>query len=364
MADDSQRIKYVYADSTNRDVTVYPNGNTYTLHLTNPIHSVVQVDLVAAKVPNTMYNILNGSNVLTFINTSNVSAPVTSNISISPGYYSAFGLAQALANAGGFLFCVDFQTDEGKFLVSSNVSFTIQGHTSEFRKAFGIESGVQTSFWAGSSPIYANDLTYGCRYLYKTTKIADLSTNEYVFLDIDELRTTSVLDGKKLINGTTEGSSIRTTFGMIPMDVPGGSIKNYKETTDYNQYVIFNTPIPKIQRLTIRWTDHQNQLLNFQGFENNAFTLRFHCEYREPPPPPPPLQDVQIQRIVDALTHAPPPPKPPPEKRAFGRWVILAMLIIFIAVYVLFIRVLRPLQERLQALPQPQAPAQAPMRLY
>mgnify|MGYP003343848811 CR=1 FL=1 len=70
MADDSQRIKYVYADSTNRDKTFYPSGNTYTLHLTNPIHSVIQVDLVAAKVPNTMYNILDGSNVLTFTSNS------------------------------------------------------------------------------------------------------------------------------------------------------------------------------------------------------------------------------------------------------------------------------------------------------
>lgn len=360
MADDSQRIKYVYADSTNRDVALYPSGNSYTLHLTNPVHSVIQVDLVAAKVPNTMYNILDGSNVITFSNTS-----VTSNVSISPGYYSAFGLAQALANASGFLFAVDFLTDEGKFLVSSNLaSFTVQGNTAEFRKAFGIDPGVHSSFAASSSPIYAMDLNYGCRSLYKTTKIADLAINEYVFLDIEELRTTSVLDGKKLINGTTEGTSIRTTFGMVPMDVPGGGIKNYKETTDYNQYVIFTTPIPKIQRLTIRWTDHRNQLLNFQGFENNAFTLRFHCEYREPPPPPPPLQDVQIQRIVDALTHAPPPPKPPPEKRAFGRWVIIVIILLLVLMYIAYVRIIQPLQERLLAPPPPPPPVQAPMKLY
>ena len=73
MADDSQRTKYIFADSTNRDTSIYPYGNAYTLHLTNPVHSVVQVDLVAAKVPNTMYNLTNGSNVFVFTDNSNVS---------------------------------------------------------------------------------------------------------------------------------------------------------------------------------------------------------------------------------------------------------------------------------------------------
>jgi hypothetical protein len=52
---------YVYADSTNRD---YPSGNSYTLHLTTPAKSVTRVDLVAAKVPNAMYNINTGTNCI------------------------------------------------------------------------------------------------------------------------------------------------------------------------------------------------------------------------------------------------------------------------------------------------------------
>jgi hypothetical protein len=343
MADDSQRIKYVFVDSTNRDTTLFPYGNSYTLHLTNPLHSVVQVDLVAAKVPNTMYNLTDGSNVLTWS---------TSNISIPPGYYSAYGLAQALANASGFLFCVDFIESEGKFLFSSNVaSFTIKGNTSEIRTMLGIDSGTHSSFWYSTSDVYANDPTYTGRSLYKTSRIADLSTNEYVFLDIEQLRTTSVLDAKKLVQGTTEGSSVRSTFGMVPLDVTAGTIKNYKETTDYKQYILYNTPIPKIDRLTIRWIDRMGTPLNFQGFEHNAFTLRVHCEYHEPPPPTPPLQDVQIQRIVDAMQHAPPPPKPPDEKRAFGRWVFVILIISVTAAWIAYVRLLKPLVERLTAVP-------------
>lgn len=362
MADDSQPIKYVYADSTSRDVTLYPDGANYTLHLTSPLHSIVQVDLVAAKVPNTMYNITNGSNVLIF---SNTFTGATTNVSIATGYYSAPGLVVALVSSAASVFCMEFLQDEGRYIFSSNVNFTIQATTSEMQKVLGLETGTISSFYSSSSPIYMNDTTYNGRWLLKSSKIINLSNNEYVFLDIEEFRTTSVIDAKKLVGGTTEGATIRSTFGQIPMDVPSGSIKNYKETTDYNQYVQFTTPIPKIQRLTIRWIDHNGRLLDFQSFNNNAFTLRVHCEYREPPPPPPPLQDVQIQRIVDAMMHAPPPPKPEEPKRAFGRWVLLVLIIGFVAAYVAYVRLLRPLVERImEAKSAPPAPPVHNFKLY
>lgn len=355
MADDSQRIKYIFVDSTNRDTTLYSSGNSYTLHLTNPVHSVIQVDLVAAKVPNTVYNLTDGSNVLTFSNT---------NVSIAPGYYSACGLSQALVNASGLLFSLDFLESEGKFLFSSNAdSFTLQVNTIEMQRMLGVSSNIYSSFLASSSPVYASDPAYSGMSLFKTSSIADLSTNEYVFLDIEELRTTSVLDAKKLIQGTTEGSSIRSTFGMIPLDVSSGGIKNYKETTDYKQYIVYNSPIPKISRLTVRWVDRTGALLNFQGFEHNAFTLRIHCEYHEPPPPTPPLQDVQIQRIVDAMSMVPPPPKPPDEKRVLGRWVLVIVIIGFVAAYIAYVRLLKPLVERMNAVPPPQ-PFKPKISLY
>ena len=336
MADDSQPIKYVYVDSTNRDSNIFPNGNSYTLHLTNPLHSVIQVDLVAAKVPNTVYNLTNGSNVLVFTNMTDALAPITSNISIPTGYYSAYGLSQALVNSSGLIFCMDFNQDEGRYIFSSNVQFNLQGTTSEIRTLLGLDSGTLISFYSSSSLIYANDSNYTGQWLYKSSNIINLTVNEYVFLDIEELRTTSVLDAKKLVGGTTEGSSIRNSFGMIPMDVPSGVVKNYKEGADYRQYIMFTSPIPKISRLTVRWTDSQGRPVNFQGFDNNAFTLRFHCEYRKPLPPPQPLQDVELKRIIEAMTIALPPP---PEKKTKFKipWVLIFLvLVICFAIYKTF----------------------------
>lgn len=342
MADDSQPIKYVYVDSTNRDVALFPHGNNYVLHLTAPIHSVVQVDLVAAKVPNTMYNLTDGSNVFVFNG---------SNVSIPPGYYSAYGLSQALVNAtGGSLFCMDFIQDEGRYIWSSNIQFTIQGTTSEVRRILGLNSGPAQSFYSSNSAVYINDANYQGRWLYKSPNIIDLSTNEYVFLDIDELRTTSVIDAKKLIGGTTEGATMRSTFGQVPMDVPSGSIKNFKETSDYKQFIQFGTPIPKLQRLTVRWVDHQGQLLNFQGFNNNAFTLRFHCEYQKVPEPVPPLQDVEIKRIVEALTFRPPEPKPE-SKRKIPWWILFLIFVSIVVVWKTFSG--SPRTPQTAPLPQP-----------
>jgi hypothetical protein len=351
--DDSQVIKYAYADSTNRDVTIYPSGSEYTLHLTNPIKNIVRIDLVAAKVPNTMYNVTDGNNFVRIDST---------DVSIAPGYYSACGLSEAIMNASGNAIGIDFLCSEGKYLFSNPSSFTVTALTDEAKKTLGLTT--VNSFPASSSNVYVNDPTYGSLEIAKSENIIDLAVNEYVFLDIQEFRTTSVLDAKKLVNGTTEGSSIRSSFGMIPMDVPGGSIKNYKETSDYKQYVEYDYPIVKLDRLTVRWINKNGQLLDFNGFENNAFTLRFKCVFVKPDPPPPPLRDVELDRIVDALQHAPPPPKPPPEKQAWGRWVILLLVIFSVFLYVMYARVIKPLQEKITEALAVKPPPPPQMRLF
>jgi hypothetical protein len=49
--------RLLFADSRkDRDLTRYPSGNSYVLHLTSPI-DIERVDLVSARVPNTMFNL-------------------------------------------------------------------------------------------------------------------------------------------------------------------------------------------------------------------------------------------------------------------------------------------------------------------
>lgn len=50
-------VEYIYVDSRTRDSNLFPNGNAYSVYLTNPIKNIKRVDLVSASVPNTMYNL-------------------------------------------------------------------------------------------------------------------------------------------------------------------------------------------------------------------------------------------------------------------------------------------------------------------
>ena len=313
---------YVYADSTNRDTLLYPSGNSYTLHLTTPAKSVTRVDLVAAKVPNAMYNINTGNNCITVGATP---------FSIPNGFYSAYGIADALSARIGVE--VRYLPDEGKLWFFSSISsFTIQALSPELQKVCGLASNaIYTAQLTTLVPQY-NIGTPG--YFIKSDNVVDLSTNEFVFLDIDELRTTQVTDSKALVGETYSSRTIRSTFAMIPMDVGSGCIKNFKEDHDYVISITYPQPIVKLSRLTVRWYDKTGQLLNFNGFENNAFVLRVH---EMPPPEEDPeeksrsITEVELQRLIESLIPPPPPPKPEVKKVVIPRYLMYVILCIVVA---------------------------------
>lgn len=42
----------VYVDSNNRNQSLWPNSNSFTLHLTNPVQNITKAELVSAMLPN------------------------------------------------------------------------------------------------------------------------------------------------------------------------------------------------------------------------------------------------------------------------------------------------------------------------
>ena len=316
--------RLVYVDSTNRDTTIYPDGSSYTLHLTDVVKNVSRVDLVAAKVPNTLYNLTSGSNVLTYTGISTVS-----NVFLDPGFYSGYGIQAELTNSSNALVAYQFLPDEGKFLVFSAGAFTVRFHSSELAKMTGFEPATTyTSQPASGDPVYQNNPQYASYYIIKSPMGVDLTVNEFVFLDIQELRTPTMLDTKPMNarTGTFSGSNARRTFAMIQMDVSSGCIKNFKECHDYRISIFYPEPINSVDRLTVTWYDKNGQQLNFEGFDNNAFVLRFYIDNGRPElPPPPAVPEVEIKRIIDAMTALPPKPEPK-KKPAMGRWFIYIII--------------------------------------
>ena len=307
----------LFADSKNRDVKIYPTGSAYTLHLTRPIKNIERVDLVSARVPNTMANLTNGSNVI---------AISTSNVSLNPGFYSAYGLATALTAAGGGV-TIDYLPDEGHFIFSSASSFTIYVHSQELATMLGFARGAtHTAALAG-----ATDPSYAGKYILRSSTLVDLSLNEYIFLDIDELRTPNHVDTGSLQGntGTISGSNANRNFAPVIMDVASACIKNFHENKDYRVSVEYPEPIASLQRLTVRWVDKSGSPLDFRGWDTNAFVLRIHVreDDERPPPPPPPLQDVEIRRIVEAMTFQIPKPEKEATRPKIQWWlVVLAIL--------------------------------------
>jgi len=308
--------RLLFADSKNRDKTLYPNGSSYVLHLTRPIKNIERVDLVSARVGNSMYNLTSGSNVLSVS---------SSNVSMNPGFYSAYGLATALGAVTSPV-SLDYASDEGHFIFSSASSFTIYVHSQELATMLGFARGVtHTAALAG-----ATDPSYAGQYILRSSTLVDLSLNEYIFLDIDELRTPNHVDTGSLQGntGTISGSNANRNFAPVIMDVGSGCIKNFHENKDYRVSVEYPEPIASLQRLTVRWVDKSGSPLDFRGWDTNAFVLRIHIKDRNREmdlPPPPPLQDVELKRIIDAMTLALPPPPKEDSKKFKIPWFLLVL---------------------------------------
>lgn len=322
----------IYVDSKNRDSNLYPSGNSYVLHLTHPIKDVTQVDLVSATFPNTFYNLLDGTACLTFGSTV---------LNLNPGYYTA-GLLTGEINTrlpvnqyGGTSYQysnVTWIQSQGKFLFMSGSYFTLTVSNS-ISKLIGLPPGTYTSNSISSDNVLSQVYT---GYYIKSDVIADLSTHDFVFLDIEELRTPSTstaLAMKPDGSGTYSGTNARNSFAMIPVTVNSGAVRSFNEGSDYQIHAEYPHPIDVISRLTVRWVDPTGKLINFNGMNNNCFVLRFHKDKKEPAPPPPEIDKVELRRILDDMITVQ-KPQQIEEKRPFvGRWTLVIFILIALVGY-------------------------------
>ena len=297
------KIYNLFVTSENRDKDRFPYGNSYVLNLTTPIKDIIKVELLSASVPNSIYNVTEtqGSNILgcSNITSSNTETNLTG-ISIPPGFYSGSGIATELQNAE-FSNCninISYLSNEGKLLFTrpqttpSGNSFAIKitdDYVAELlgfnnAGAYGSNVADLTNLGVQNIPIYAFNRRYidsaGAPLNFlKSEKIVNLNINEGIFLDIEELRTTLNETALAQTNDSTgfyTGQNVSRSFGQIPMDVSRGEVKKFKKATDFDLSICYPQVISSIDRISVRWTDRFNQLVNFNGVNDNSFILRFH----------------------------------------------------------------------------------------
>jgi hypothetical protein len=276
----------LYVDSRNRDTSLYPSGNNYVLNLVTPIRNVSRVELMFAKVPNTMYN-LNTPSFLTYTNTIS-----SSNLYLPPGFYSADQLSNTLTVSKNVpTLTTNVLPAEGKLLfISTDSTFSLTPLTEEATRLTGI-TGTLNSAAASTFPEYANNTVFSGKYLIKSSNVINTATNEFVFLDIEEFRTTRTHDARKMVTvtsttpsgntivrQTTDSPGVERVFAMFPMDVDPGKFKVYDSNSDTYMSADFPQRIPKVAKLTVRWQDAYGNLLAFNGVEQNSFLLRLICD--------------------------------------------------------------------------------------
>jgi hypothetical protein len=253
-------VREIYVDSRRRNENEH--GNAYTLFIQTPLKNVNRVDLVAATIPNTMYNITNGANIFSISSTK---------ISIANGFYSASSLACAVNSSMGGMPKMIFLGEEGKFMIYSNVSsFNLNVLSSEFSAITNIHSG-NSKIASPSTGIYCP--CYAGVNFVKSSNVANFKTcGEYIYLDIDELRRPFSIDAVTNVYNS-QSSAI---FAVVPLDVSSGCIKTFKEYSDYKISVEYPKPIDQIDRLTITWRDYEGKIINFNGVDENSLILRFY----------------------------------------------------------------------------------------
>ena len=264
-------VEYIYVDSRVRDSNLYPSGNSYSMYLTNPMKNISKVELVSAKIPNSIYNLNLGSNVLNFGG--------TSNLSLAPSYFSSTTLTTEIVSTGRLPsgMSVFYSVNEGKYIFYSSSSFTMNVTTLEMSTLTGMPYGVvqtATGPVAGSDLVYGSNITLTGKYYIKSSKIADFATNEILFLDVEEFRSQNLNLGSKSSGNTFVSTLASHAFGPVTIDVLPGYMKTFKENGDYAMSVNFPQVVSKLSRLTVNWRDITGNLVNFNGLNNNSFILR------------------------------------------------------------------------------------------
>jgi hypothetical protein len=276
---------YLVVNSNLRDTSLYPSGNSYTMHLTNPIHDVTRVELIQASVPNVIQNLPDGTNAI---------ALDGSTFSLPNGFYSANGLAAEVQNAIEPVtnVSVTYLSNEGKYLFSrpttdpnGNFTLTLSSTLATLMGFTSTSAGTSASVANQSPPttfnLYANNDRYQTTTFLKSNQLVNLTADNYIYLDVAELNTSRMQQAQKIETNSFSTSASQNNFGPIVLDVSSGAIKHFSETSDYIYAVDYYPPISQLSRVTVRWRKTDGTPINFQGLNENSFMLKVTSKFRK-----------------------------------------------------------------------------------
>jgi hypothetical protein len=303
--------KLVSVHSEDRDITKWPNSNTFEIMLPETLLNVQSMRLIQATMPGMFFTFSNDyQNTKLRFNLSN--SPTTREITIQEGYYTPAQLTIELTNllndsiGSDSSFNVFYDEVKQKFWfghtdLSFNLDFdqqipydlsnceqpTVWHNHSKWGLPYNL--GFQKQMYTSSSNLngisfnYINLLPSGNTSLIKYYIEAPLSFviegETCLYLEVDKYNSYDELypyneSNRNMYGNNAYAGKVNSAFAKIPITKHYGN--SYDSRTLYlHNTVQYDPPIERIARLKFKLRFHDGRLVNFQNFPFD-FTIEFN----------------------------------------------------------------------------------------
>jgi hypothetical protein len=319
------RVLTLDVDSGERDPSLYPNPNDYTIKLSKTLYGVTKLKIVGARIPNCQNLINNGNKQFQLDNSTYVLKEAT--------YTNGADLASNVQAAliGSNVTQVSFNSN------NNTLTFSNCGTGNAFSFYFSSGSnGYATQSLVGPPAAVlgfnGSDVKSVSNVL--TSSVIDLDGANSLFIRIsckgdDFDKDVYVNNGTFSFGNTTSQSS--TLASINPKYMGRILLQNLGHITQYNQtdtLIEYSVPNVNIDELRIRYYwNNGNKLIPYDfGKRNHIIKFELTCEVDR-------LSKIYDEQPVDEL---PPPVDAPPEPNRRDTLFIIALgLVLFIGLFIL-----------------------------
>lgn len=229
----TKHIKQILIDSRDRQYDTETGDCTF--HLPIGLDGVKSIDLLAANIPMTMYNV-NSSNNIVYFNDG-----VNQAVAIPVGNYDIFDLVTQLESSmnavSGITFTVEYSLVTMKLTITGSAPFyyTFSNTTLSMASVLGF-----------------NNVNTASNTIQTADNVVNLSVPIYLKLVISELGSTT----------KSTNSYDNATF-VVFTNVNNSEVQSYNNMSNYRQRVkVLND---NIQTISVKITDHNNRIVNLNG---------------------------------------------------------------------------------------------------
>lgn len=267
------REHLIFVDSRERNLREYPNDHQYKFSFAAPLKDVVEIELVSASLPVSIYNIDASNNVLHIqeYNAQAVAGTYT-DITVDPGLYDSDSLVTALQQALDDQATATFTVSLNPYTKRITIHSALNAGTEIFNlhadgglvpdSATTVDHGV---VYKKEKPVYPprsiagvlgyNIQDYSGDDSYEGVKSVSLITHPYVLLRLTNI--------PGLIRGTNPASD--GSYLPLFLNAPSWQKQVFQSTSDYSQIIHCTPPLQYLSFFQIEFVRFDGSLVTFGG---------------------------------------------------------------------------------------------------